>query len=145
MGSVEVTASAWRLVEVGRVVLFASGPFTGRLATIVEIIDHKRVLVEGPASTVEASVPRHSAPLSSVSLTRFVVEKLPRAAGTAALKKQWDAQEIESKFNNSDYAKKRAQQTKRRNLNDFERFKVMRLRKQARFQVRKTLAAAKAA
>jgi hypothetical protein len=43
MGSVEVTASAWRLVEVGRVVLFASGPFTGRLATVVEIIDHKRV------------------------------------------------------------------------------------------------------
>lgn len=43
MGSVEVTASAWRLVEVGRVVLFASGPFAGRLASIVEIIDHKRV------------------------------------------------------------------------------------------------------
>ena len=43
MGSVEVTASAWRLVEVGRVVLFASGPFEGKLAAIVEIVDHKRV------------------------------------------------------------------------------------------------------
>ena len=89
-----------------------------------------QVLIEGPSSTVEASVPRQSFPLSNLSLTRFVLEKLPRAAGTVALKKQWEAQEVESKFNNSDYAKKRAQQAKRRNLNDFERFKVMRLRKQ---------------
>jgi hypothetical protein len=59
-----------------------------------------------------------------------VIDKLPRAAGTAAVKKQWEAQEIEKKFYNSDYAKKREQVTKRRNLNDFERFKVMRLRKQ---------------
>lgn len=43
MGSVEVTASAWRLVEVGRVVLFASGEHATKLAVIVEIIDHKRV------------------------------------------------------------------------------------------------------
>ena len=71
-----------------------------------------------------------------MSLTRFVIEKLPRAAGTVALKKQWEAQEVESKFNNSDFAKKRAQQTKRRNLNDFERFKVMRLRKQVSLEGR---------
>lgn len=43
MGDAEVKASQWRLVEVGRVVLFAQGPFEGKLATIVEIIDHKRV------------------------------------------------------------------------------------------------------
>jgi large subunit ribosomal protein L14e len=43
MAEIEVKASQWRLVEVGRVVLFTHGPFTGRLATIVEIIDHKRV------------------------------------------------------------------------------------------------------
>ena len=43
MGSVEVTASQWRLVEVGRVVLFVTGPYAGKLAAIAEIIDHKRV------------------------------------------------------------------------------------------------------
>lgn len=43
MGDAEVKASQWRLVEVGRVVLFAQGPYEGKLATIVEIIDHKRV------------------------------------------------------------------------------------------------------
>lgn len=43
MAEIEVTASQWRFVEVGRVVLFTHGQFTGRLAVIVEIIDHKRV------------------------------------------------------------------------------------------------------
>lgn len=38
-----VKASNWRLVEVGRVVLVNKGQYAGKLATIVEIIDHKRV------------------------------------------------------------------------------------------------------
>lgn len=43
MAEIEIKASQWRLVEVGRVVLFTHGPYIGRLAVIVEIIDHKRV------------------------------------------------------------------------------------------------------
>lgn len=43
---IEITASQWRLVEVGRVVLFTHGLYTGRLAVIVEIIDHKRVRLD---------------------------------------------------------------------------------------------------
>ena len=43
MGSVNVEASQWRLVEVGRVVLFVSGEHQGKLGAIAEIIDHKRV------------------------------------------------------------------------------------------------------
>lgn len=38
-----VKASNWRLVEVGRVVLVKQGQSAGKLATIVEIIDQKRV------------------------------------------------------------------------------------------------------
>jgi large subunit ribosomal protein L14e len=43
MGDANITTSAWRLVEVGRVVLFNEGQYEGRLAAVVEIIDHKRV------------------------------------------------------------------------------------------------------
>lgn len=43
---IEIKASQWRLVEVGRVVLFTHGQYTGRLAAIVEIIDHKRVRLD---------------------------------------------------------------------------------------------------
>jgi large subunit ribosomal protein L14e len=44
MGDATIEGSQWRMVEVGRVVLIEGNhPLAGRLATIVEIIDHKRV------------------------------------------------------------------------------------------------------
>lgn len=43
MGDADISTSQWRLVEVGRVVIFKDGEYDGRLAAIVEIIDHKRV------------------------------------------------------------------------------------------------------
>lgn len=44
MGEAVIEGSNWRLVEVGRVVAInGDHPYAGRLAAIVEIIDHKRV------------------------------------------------------------------------------------------------------
>lgn len=40
---------------------------------------------------------------------------------------------MDAKFGESTWSKKREQFSKRRELNDFERFKVMKLRKQVRF------------
>ncbi|KAG9983529.1 hypothetical protein KCU78_g21109, partial [Aureobasidium melanogenum] len=91
-----------------------------------------------------AAVPRHSASLSDLSLTPIVIEKLPRAAGHTALKALWEKFGVDSKWNNSAWAKNRERSVKRKQLTDFERFKVMRLRKQARFEVRKQFAAARA-
>jgi len=142
--SASVTTSQWRNVEVGRVVLFSAGQYTGRLAAVVEIIDHKRVLVEGPSSKAEGAVPRHSVSLAYVSLTPVVIEKLPRAAGHAALKAAWEKSGVEQTWDNSAWAKNRERSVKRKQLTDFERFKVMRLRKQARFEVRKSVASARA-
>lgn len=50
MAQIEVNASQWRLVEVGRVVLFTHEKYVGRLAVIVEIIDHKRASFPRQAS-----------------------------------------------------------------------------------------------
>lgn len=44
--------------------------------------------------------------------------------------KAWEKEGIEKKWDDSTWAKKREQREKRRTLSDFERFKVMRLRKQ---------------
>jgi ribosomal protein L14E/L6E/L27E len=96
-----------------------------------------QVLVDGPSSKAELAVPRHASPLSAVSLTNIVIPKLPRAAGSAALKKQWEAAGVDEKWTGSSYAKKMEKATRRKQLNDFERFKVMRLRKQVRFDWRK--------
>ncbi len=50
MGEVNIKVAQWKLVELGRVVFFTSGPYAGKLAAIVEIIDHKRVCL--PCSMV---------------------------------------------------------------------------------------------
>ncbi|KAF2479656.1 ribosomal protein L14-domain-containing protein [Neohortaea acidophila] len=144
MGDADVTASSWKLVEVGRVALLSAGPHAGKIAAIVQIIDHKRVLIDGTSEKPEESVPRHAANLSYMSLTGIVIPKLPRGIGSGALRKKWIEHEVESQWNNSSFAKSRAKSIRRKELSDFERFKVMKLRKQARFEVRKTLAAAKA-
>ena len=53
MADIDVKIAQWKLVEVGRVVLIRRGPYTGKLAAIVEIVDHKRVcFIPGIPETV---------------------------------------------------------------------------------------------
>ncbi|KZZ93614.1 60S ribosomal protein L14-B [Ascosphaera apis ARSEF 7405] len=137
MASIDIKASSWKYVEVGRVALLRTGPYAGKLAVIVQIVDHRRVLVDGPSSQEGKVVPRHVAALSHVTLTPFTIPRLPLAAGTGPVRKLWAKNEIDAKWAESSYSKKKEQADKRRNLTDFERFKVMRLKKQARFEVAK--------
>jgi len=140
----EISASNWKNVEVGRIVLLQEGPYAGRLATIVEIIDHKRALIDGPSSDANLAVPRQPFSFANLLLSAFVIEKLPRGARTGAVKAAWEKAGIDEKWRESNWAKKRAQQVRRKALTDFERFKVMRLKKQRRFEERKALAKVKA-
>jgi len=146
MGDAEIKASTWRLVEVGRIVLIQGGGVDdGKLAAIVEIIDHKRALIDGPATDSKSAVPRQAISLSQCVLTPLVIAKLPRAAGTGAVKAAWQKAGIETKWQESTWAKKRAQKEVRANLTDFQRFTALRLKKQQRFEVRKSLAKIRAA
>lgn len=43
MSEIDITLAQWKLVEVGRLVLIRRGPYTGKLAAVVEIVDHRRV------------------------------------------------------------------------------------------------------
>ncbi|ROV94155.1 hypothetical protein VSDG_05693 [Cytospora chrysosperma] len=144
MGDATISAPKWRLVEVGRVVLIQEGPDAGRLATIVEIIDHKRALVDGPASDAALAVPRQAVSFSHCLLSDMVVPNLPRGARTSTVKKFWEKAEIDKKWKASNWAKTKDRQAKRAALTDFDRFKVMRLKKQRRFEERKSLAKVKA-
>ena len=45
MAKISIASSKWPLVEVGRVVVLSEGEDDGRIAAIIEIIDHKRVRV----------------------------------------------------------------------------------------------------
>ena len=86
------------------------------------------MLVDGPSK--DAPVPRQAVALAKVSLTPLVIPKLPRAAGRGFVAQQWEKNEIDKKWAENSWSKKRVQFQKRRQLNDFERFKVLRLRKQ---------------
>ena len=88
--------------------------------------------MDGPSSKEKAAVPRHAISLANIILTPIVIPKLPRAAGTGAVKKAWEKEGIEQKWDESTWAKKREQRERRGGLSDFERFKVLRLRKQVR-------------
>ncbi|KAI0476136.1 60S ribosomal protein L14-B [Xylariaceae sp. FL0804] len=145
MGDANIESPEWRKVEVGRIVLIqGNGPYAGRLAAIVEVIDHKRALVDGPSSDAKLVVPRHAVALSNVLLAGMKIENLPRAVRTGTLKSAWEKSEIDSKWKASNWAKRMDQTARRRALTDFERFKVMRLKKQRRFEERKALAKVKA-
>lgn len=103
-----------------------------------------QALVDGPASDAALAVPRQSVSFSKAILSDFVLPNLPRGARTPTVKKHWEAAEIDSKWKASNWAKKREQQTKRAALTDFDRFKVLRLKKQRRFEERKALAKVRA-
>jgi large subunit ribosomal protein L14e len=116
-----------RFVEVGRVVLINYGPDAGKLATIIEIVDQKRVMIDGPQSLT--GVHRQVIGIKRVNLTDIVV-KCPRNAKQKNLTKAWKEQDVMAKWKATAWAKKLEKREKRANLSDFDRFKVMVAKKQ---------------
>ena len=60
-----------RFVEVGRVALISYGPDVGKLCTIVNVLDHNRVLVDGPEPIT--GVHRHELNIKRIMLTDLTV------------------------------------------------------------------------
>ena len=60
-----------RFVEIGRVGLISYGPDMGKVCTIVNVIDHNRVLVDGPETVT--GVHRHALSLKRLMLTDLKV------------------------------------------------------------------------
>jgi large subunit ribosomal protein L14e len=98
---------------------------------IEQVLTYPKVLIDGPSEDKALSIPRQAVPLAHVSLTSIVM-KIPRAIGPGPLAKKWKEAGIEKQWKESAFAQGRARSTKRRTLNDFDRFKVMRLKKQVR-------------
>ena len=126
-----------RFVEVGRVVLVNYGPDAGKLATIIDILDQNKCLIDGPAEIT--GVTRQVIPYKRVSLTDFTV-KIQHSARQKTLKKAWAEADIMAKWEASSWAKKLASKKKRANLSDFDRFKVMVAKKQKSAIIAKKMA-----
>lgn len=87
-------------------------------------------MIDGPAKDASEAVSRREIALSHLTLTPFILTKLPKGCGSGAIAKFWEKNEIDKKWAESNQAKKAESQQRRRELTDFERFKVMRLKKQ---------------
>ena len=93
-----------RFVEVGRVVVINYGPEAGKLATVVNMIDTKRVLIDGPQK--HTGVRRQILNLKRMALTDIVVEGLERDADAKTLTAAFEAQDIMGKWTATTWAKK---------------------------------------
>eukprot|EP00965_Chrysotila_dentata_P039915 1325924-Pleurochrysis_carterae.AAC.5 len=60
-----------RFVEVGRIALICYGPDAGKLCTIINILDHNRVLVDGPEKIT--GVHRHEINIKRIMLTDLTI------------------------------------------------------------------------
>ncbi|EIE84756.1 hypothetical protein G6F46_001901 [Rhizopus delemar] len=128
-----------RQVEVGRVVLINSGADAGKLAVIVDIVDHNRALIDGPTT----GVARQAFPYRRMVLTPLVLKSLPRNVGQTALKKALEKSEVVAAWNKTAWAKKIEQRSVRASLSDFDRFKLTKFKNQRRFALGSAVAAAK--
>ncbi|KAI9733387.1 MAG: hypothetical protein M1834_003471 [Cirrosporium novae-zelandiae] len=95
MSQIQLHNPEFKFVEVGRIVLE-----DGKLAAIIQIIDHKRVLLEGP------QVPRHAAALKNISLTKVKIDNLTFGAQHASLVSKWKESKIEEQYSKTPWAKR---------------------------------------
>mmetsp|Transcript_13014 Transcript_13014/g.35451 ORF Transcript_13014/g.35451 Transcript_13014/m.35451 type:complete len:112 (+) Transcript_13014:2-337(+) len=103
------------------------------MCTIVDIVDQKRVVVDGPESLT--GVRRHMMPVKRLSLTDFTA-KIPRGAREKTLKTALERDEIMKKWSETAWAKKVKAKEVRAKMTDFERFKLMVARRKRSAEVK---------
>merc|ERR1712061_159359 len=97
--------------------LITYGPCAGKSCTIIDIVDQKRVVVDGPESLT--GVRRHMMPIKRLSLTDFKA-KIPRGAREKTLKLALEKDEVMKKWAATSWAKKLHAKEARANMTDFE-------------------------
>ena len=112
-----------RFIEVGRVIIINYGPYTGKLAVIVDVLTTTKILVQG----VKGGVRRQELSLNRVTLTDEKID-IKRNAKKEAVAKALSDIKVEEKIKKSKLGQKVQLREKRANLTDFDRFKIMRLR-----------------
>mmetsp|Transcript_21077 Transcript_21077/g.25045 ORF Transcript_21077/g.25045 Transcript_21077/m.25045 type:complete len:135 (+) Transcript_21077:128-532(+) len=111
-----------RYVEVGRVVLINYGPEEGKLATIIDIVDQNKCLIDGPVNIT--GVTRQMISFKRIALTDLKAD-ICRNARQKTLTKAWVDGKISETWEATSWAKKLSSKKKRAKLSDFGRFKVM--------------------
>ena len=114
-------------IEIGRVVSINYGPLAGKVATIIDIVDQARALIDGPESVT--GVRRQTIPVRNLSLTSIVVP-IARGVRPGTLKAKLAKAQALEQWKASNWARKVARHTQRTQLSDFQRFQLMLLKKE---------------
>merc|ERR1711868_327262 len=107
-----------RFVQNGRVCLVNFGPDTGKLVTIVDVVDQNRAVVYGPTS----GVPRQIMGYKRLNLTDIKID-IGRGCKAKVVDAAWKACDVKGKAS----------------ANDFDRFKAMVNHKKHMVRVRKAM------
>jgi large subunit ribosomal protein L14e len=113
------------LLSIGRVVYINFGPLSGKIAVVVDIVNGSRVIIDGPG----LGISRQMISNKRLTLTRFRIPEVAPAEKETSLKAKIEKFNLESRFQSIGMGKKLHQQSKRAALTDFERFKVVCLKK----------------
>lgn len=95
-----------RFVQVGRVARVNFGPLEGKIATIVDVVNDKRVLIDGEG------ISRQVIPISRLQLTKQVL-KIGRGTTSGKLRKTIAKQNVNAKFESGSLGRSLAKQAKR--------------------------------
>ncbi|WP_411017611.1 60S ribosomal protein L14, partial [Salmonella sp. s51090] len=92
----------------------------GKLCVIIDVIDGARALVDGPCSGVK----RQAISFKLLRLADIVI-RIPHSARSGTVRKAWEKEEVQKKWEATVWAQKIAAKKRRTELTDFERFKLM--------------------
>ncbi|XP_050702034.1 60S ribosomal protein L14-like isoform X2 [Eriocheir sinensis] len=112
-----------KVVQIGRVIYLNEGPYRGKLAVIVDIIDCNKALIDGPCT----GVPRQAFKFSEMLLTKYLL-KINRSQRSKILRGVWEEAKIDEKFAESRWNKNLEKDVVRSNMTDFDRYKLGRAR-----------------
>lgn len=109
-------------MQVGRVARVTYGPHEGKLVTIVDVVSTNRVLIDGE------DIPREIINVQRLQLTPQVIG-VKRGAKHGKVRAIAKKEKVAEKYAESSLGRAYARQARRQSLTDFERFKVLTLRR----------------
>merc|ERR1712218_79774 len=107
-----------RYIDIGRVCYVRLGEHAGKTCVVVDLVDQKHLLVDGPTS----GVPRCVVRLNQVSLTDLKVN-VARGSRTKKVRAELEKDDIATKFSKTGLFKKAEAKKVKAGLTDFERSK----------------------
>jgi len=120
------------LLELGRVVYINYGPLAGKPAVVADIVNGTKVIIDGPGIGIERQV----ISVRRLELTKFKLGNFAKSDKSNDLKKKIVEYDLLNRFNSCGVGKRIVKQNKRAALTDFERFKVLVLKRKLAKSVR---------